>query len=203
MSAIQLRKLRRRIERLNIILDIGRGSIASFALIASATLYLCISTAIAENGIAKACTFVVSADQRLRMEQWAIDGHCASPVRTRVTDRYLGFTCSKGIDTEAICRPRPPVFDSKPFRSARFKPCFDAVLTPTEGEFVVNRVREWVTTGSRKCVWDPDASQLSVEIDLENGQVCMVDQCIPISRLSVVGRARLVRTLLKAFNQPR
>ncbi len=199
MSAIQLRHIRR---RLNMPSGIERGSIAWFALIASATLCLCISTALAENGIATACTIVVSADQRLRMEQWAIDGHCASPVRTRVTDRYLGFTCSKGLDTGAICRSRPPAFDSKPFRSARLKPCFDAVLIPTEGEFVVNRVREWVTTGSGECVWDPDASQLSVEIDLEGGRVCMEDQCIPITRLSVVGRARLARTLLKAFNQP-
>jgi hypothetical protein len=183
-------------------LDVQVISVASFALIAGATLFLSITSAVAENGIPTACTPVVSADQRLRMEQWAIDGHCASPVRTRVTDRYLGFTCSKGPDTAATCRSQPPAFDSKAFRMGRFRQCFDAVVTSTEMEFVVNRVREWVTAEPGKCEWDPDVNLLSVEMDLENARVCIEDQCISITKLSVVGRLRLVRTILKAFNQP-
>jgi hypothetical protein len=202
MSAIRFRKLQHRFACLNTLLDVGIVSVAPIGFAVCASIFLGTSAAVAENGTVTPCPAVVSADQRLQVEHWAIDGHCASPVRTRVTDRYLGFMCTKGIDAGTICRPRPPTFDSKPFRSSRLKPCFDAVLTPTEGEFVVNRVREWVTTGTGKCVWDPEARPLSVEMDLENARVCIEDQCIPITRLSVVGRLRLVRTLLKAFNQP-
>ena len=155
VSSIQLRRLYSSIERLKKLLDVQLICVASFALIASATLFWS-SSAVAENGIPTACTPVVSPDQRLRMEQWAIDGHCASPVQSRVTDRYLGFTCSKGPDTITTCRrPQPPAFVSKAFRMGRFRQCFDAVVTSTEMEFVVNSVREWVTAEPSKCEWDP------------------------------------------------
>jgi hypothetical protein len=202
VSCIQLQWFHGRIERMKEFLDVQVNSVASFALIAGATLFLSTSSAVAESGIPIACTPVVSADQRLRMEQWAIDGHCASPVRTRVTDRYLGFTCSKGQDTLAKCRTQPPVFDSKAFRMGHFRQCFDAIVTSTEMGFVVNRVREWVTAEPGNCEWDPGVSLLSVEMDLENARVCIEDQCISITKLSVVGRLRLVRTILEAFNQP-
>lgn len=49
---------------------------------------------------------------------------------------------------------------------------------------------------------DPDVNLPSVEMDLDDARVCIEAQCISITKLSVVGRRRLVRTILKAFNQP-
>jgi hypothetical protein len=190
------------IERIKNLLGAMVIAVASLVLIAGATLFLSISSAVTAKGVLTACTPVVSADQRLRKEKWAIDGHCDNPTRTRVTDRYLGFTCSKGLGAAATCRLQPPAFDSKAFGRGRFQQCFDADVTSTEMEFVVNRVREWVTAKPGKCEWDPDVNLLSVEMDLDNARVCREDQCISIIRLSVVGRLRLVRTILKAFNQP-
>ena len=39
------------------------------------------------------CRSTISLDKRLVMEQWALPGGCDRPIRTRVTDRFLGFTC--------------------------------------------------------------------------------------------------------------
>lgn len=178
------------------------GSALVFALVAGAAIFPSIGSAVAEDGNLTTCAPVVSADQRLRMEQWAIDGHCARRVRTRVTDRYLGFTCSKERDTSIRCRSYLPTSDSKAFERGSFQRCFDAAATANGAEYTVNRVREWVTSEPGKCEWDPYLNVLAVEMDLENAQVCIEDLCVPTSKLSIVGRMRLVRIILKAFNQP-
>lgn len=199
MSSVRSCRLRDGIERIKERLDVLMIAVASIAISAVAALFLG-TTAVAQEGILTACTPLVSADQRLRMEQWAIDGNCTRPVRTRVTDRYLGFTCSKGPSTSTKCRTLPPVFERKASIKSLYQQCFDAVATSTDMEFAVNRVREWVTSDLSKCEWDPAANLLSVEADLDNAQVCIEDHCISITKLSVVGRLRLVRTILKAFN---
>ena len=194
MSFIQLSWLVASIERL--------GSVLRFALFTSAAIFLSNCPAVAADSAMTACKPVVSPDQRLRMEQWAADGHCASPMRTRVTDRYLGFACVKEVNASTTCRSYLPVSDSRTFGTGKYQHCFDAAVTATDGEYTVNRVREWVTTEPSKCEWDPYMNLLAVEMDLENARVCIEDVCIPITELSVTGRLRLVRAILKAFNQP-
>ncbi|MGD9715241.1 MAG: hypothetical protein AB7V46_24770 [Thermomicrobiales bacterium] len=176
------------------------GSALGAALIACAVIFPSAGSAASEDRNLTACAPVVSADQRLRMERWAIDEHCARPVRTRVIDRYLGFTCSKELDAAVRCRSYLPTFESRALERGNIQRCFDAALTAVEGEYAVSRVREWVTSVSGKCEWDPHL--LAVETDLENAQVCIDELCVATSQLSIVGRLRLLRTILKAFNQP-
>lgn len=178
------------------------GSALGFALAIWAANLLSVYSAASEDRNLTACVPVLSADQRLRLEQWAIDAHCASPVRTRVTDRYLGFTCSKELNESIRCRSHSPTFDSSAFERGNIQRCFDAALTAAEGEYTVSRMREWVISSTGKCEWDPDLKLLAVETDLENAQVCIEELCVSASQLSVVGKLRLVRTVLKAFNQP-
>lgn len=178
------------------------ASALGFALSACAATFPGVGSAASEDRNLTACPPVVSADQRLRMEHWAIDGRCTSPVRTRVTDRYLGFTCLKELEAAASCRSYLPTFESRALERENIQRCFDAALTMVEGKYMVSRVREWVTSSAGKCEWDPYLNLLAAETDLESGRACIEELCISTSRLSVVGRLRLVRTILKAFNQP-
>jgi hypothetical protein len=85
-------------------------------------------------------------------KQWAPPGGCERPVRTRVTDRFLGFSCLENIPESSTCRSFAPSAESRAFDTSRFFRCIDLVVTNTDAGIVVSRMREWAATPKR-CDW--------------------------------------------------
>ena len=81
--------------------------------------------------------------QALVMEQWALPGGCDRPIRTRVTDRFLGFTCVERSAEFSVCKSYLPGVDSKVFDTAKSFRCVDFGVTDQDGVVVVSRMREW------------------------------------------------------------
>jgi hypothetical protein len=147
------------------------------------------------------CPMTASLDHRLLMEQWALAGDCQRPVRSRVTDRFLGYTCHEQSAHTTACRSFLPGPASRVFDTSRHFRCFEIAVTASEAGIVVNLVREWVAPEPRKCDWDPSINRLAMEVDLDNAQVCTAAMCLPIDRLSVIGKTRLRHLLEKAFRE--
>jgi hypothetical protein len=146
------------------------------------------------------CRSNVSLDGRLLMQQWGApspDG-CTQPLKTRVTDRFLGFTCVElGIEA-ATCRAFLPGADSRAYDTAKFFRCVDLGLTGWEDGITISRLREWASLKD-ECNWDPGAEVIAMEVDFDNGLVCAATLCMPAERLSVVGKLRLRQLLESAF----
>ena len=134
------------------------------------------------------------------MQQWAAAGACAQPVRTRVIDRFLGFTCVERGTDAAVCRGFVPVADSREFDTTNFFRCYDLGLTGSLEGIQINRLREW-TAPQDQCDWDPNADVLAMEVDFDNGQVCVAALCMPVERLSAIGKVRLKHLLESAFRE--
>ena len=79
-----------------------------------------------------ACGEQVSLDNRLVMQQWAAPGDCQKPTRTRVTDRFLGFTCLEETTEVTHCRSFLPDRDSRAFDTAEYNRCIDIGVTDSE-----------------------------------------------------------------------
>ena len=155
--------------------------------------------AAAEAGLVH-CGSTVSLEKRLHMQQWAPAGACAQPVKTRVVDRFLGFTCVEpGTDTP-LCRGFVPAVDSRMYDTTNFYRCYDLGLTASMEGININRIREWAAEQDQ-CDWDPYANVLAMEVDFDNGQVCVAASCMPISRLSAIGMVRLRHLLESAFRE--
>lgn len=146
------------------------------------------------------CRSTISLDKRLVMEQWALPGGCDRPIRTRVTDRFLGFTCLERSAEFSVCRSYLPGIDSKAFDTAKSFRCVDLGLTDQEGVVVVSRMREWAAE-PKQCDWDPYAGVLAMELDFDNGQVCVAALCMAVDRLSAIGKIRLKELVASAFRE--
>jgi hypothetical protein len=145
------------------------------------------------------CNSTISLEKRLIMEQWAQAGACDRPVRTRLTDQFLGFTCvsQAGADT---CRSFVPGPASRAFDTAKGFRCVDVALTEVDGGVAVSRMREWAAV-PKQCSWDPSLGVLAMEVDFDNGQVCAAAFCMPMDRLSAIGKVRLRRLVTSAFQE--
>jgi hypothetical protein len=144
------------------------------------------------------CGEKVSVDNRLVMEQWAVPGDCQKPTKTRVTDRFLGFTCLEETMEVVNCRAFLPAGGSRAFDTARYLRCIDIGITDSEEGALISRMREWVGLQAN-CEWDPSAELLAFEIDFVFRRVCIAGLCMAASGLSVVGRLRLRRAISTAF----
>ena len=146
------------------------------------------------------CNFIVSLDKRLLVEQWAMPGHCSRPMRTRMTDQFLGFTCFQLSSEINGCRPFIPRVDSRAFDTAKSFRCVDVAVMHGDGGIEVNRLREWAAP-PKQCEWDPKAGVLAMEVDFEHGQVCLAAFCIDINRLSAIGMTRLRHLITSALEE--
>jgi hypothetical protein len=146
------------------------------------------------------CSSVVSFDQRLLMELWATPGDCGRPTRTRVTDQFLGFSCSQFFPERVGCRAFMPRADSRALDTAKGFRCVEVALTDGDRGVEINRLREWAAP-PRQCTWDASAGVLAMEVDFEHRQVCLEALCIEIARLSVIGTTRLRRLITTALEQ--
>jgi len=152
----------------------------------------------AESSLVR-CNSTISLEKRLVMEQWAQAGACDRPVRTRLTDQFLGYTCvgQAGADT---CRSFVPGPASRAFDTAKGFRCVDVALTEVDGGVAVSRMREWAAV-PKQCSWDPSLGVLAMEVDFDNGQVCAAAFCMPVDRLSAIGKVRLRRLVTSAFQE--
>jgi hypothetical protein len=146
------------------------------------------------------CNSIVSFDKRLLMEQWALPGHCDRPVRTRVTDQFLGFSCFQLSPERIGCRPFMPRVDSRALDTAKRFRCVDVAVMDGDGGIEIKRLREWAAP-PKQCVWDPSAGVLAMEVDFEHSQVCLAAFCIDINRLSAIGMTRLRRLITSALEE--
>lgn len=151
------------------------------------------------SGLAQ-CESIISLEKRLIMERWARQDGCERPVRARFTDRFLGYTCTTEAATDR-CHAFVPGYQSRAFDTSQVFRCVDVALTADDdGRVTVNRMREWAAV-PKQCDWDPAAGILAMEIDFDNGQVCIGASCMAIDRLTPIGRIRLQRLVTSAFRE--
>jgi hypothetical protein len=134
------------------------------------------------------------------MEQWAMPGNCDRPVRTRVTDQFLGFTCYQFSNEIIACRSFIPRLDSRAFDTAKGFRCVDVAVMDGNGGIEINRLREWAAP-PKQCEWDPYTGVLATEVDFAHSQVCLAAFCIDIDRLSAIGMTRLRRLITSALEE--
>ena len=146
------------------------------------------------------CSSVVSFEQRLLMELWATPGHCSRPTRTRVTDQFLGFSCSQFFPERVRCRAFMPGADRRALDTAKGFRCVEVTLIDGDRGVEIYRLREWAAP-PMQCTWDPSAGVLAMEVDFEHRQVCLQALCIEIDRLSAIGTTRLRRLITTAVEQ--
>jgi hypothetical protein len=144
------------------------------------------------------CGSTASLDSRLLMQQWAAPGACTRPVRTRVTDRFLGFTCVENGTDAAVCRSYVPGAESRAHDTSKFFRCVELGLTGSAEGVAIGRIREWAAPKDH-CDWDPGAGILAMEVDFERSLVCAATLCMPVERLTVIGKLRLKQLLESAF----
>ncbi len=147
------------------------------------------------------CAPSASLEGRLVMEQWTRDGDCAEPVRTRVTDRFLGIACLEEGPDVTICRAFVPPPGSRAFNTTRVFRCVDIALADTEQGTVISRMREWAAP-TRACDWALAGEVLAMEVDFARGYVCVGGLCMPVAKLSTLGKLRLrelIETALREF----
>ena len=146
------------------------------------------------------CTSTISLEKRLVFEQWSLPDGCERPMRTRVIDRFLGYTCIEEQSQVATCRAYIPGPDSRAFDTSEVFRCVDLGVTPSEDGVAVSRLREWAAP-QKTCDWRPNLQLLAMEVDFDNGHVCVAALCMPADRLSVVGKWRFRLLIEKAFRE--
>jgi hypothetical protein len=151
-----------------------------------------------EGQVTVACGEQVSLDNRLVMLQWAAPGECQKPTKTRVIDRFLGFTCLEVTAEVSHCRAFLPDRGSRAFDTAKYNRCIDIGVTDSEDGVVITRMREW-TGIQANCEWDPSLQLLGLEVDFKFRQVCIAGLCMAANRLSAIGRLRLRHAIATAF----
>lgn len=144
------------------------------------------------------CPSTVSLEGRLVMQQWAPRGGCDKPVRTRVTDRFLGFSCVEANAGASVCRAYAPPPGSRQLDTSQVFRCVDLVVMPTEMGTVLTRMREWVGPSSA-CDWTYARDLLTMEVDFARGEVCSGNLCISAARLTAIGQLRLRHLIEKAL----
>jgi len=146
------------------------------------------------------CASIASLDGRLLMEQWAPAGECDRPIRTRVTDRFLGFICVENVAERTVCRSFAPPPGSDKFDTSRFFRCVDIAVTETDAGPTVIRMREWVAA-PKECDWNRTVNVPSMEVDFTRAEVCAGGLCIGVDRLSGIGKVRLRHLIAKTFQE--
>jgi hypothetical protein len=148
------------------------------------------------------CPTVVSAEGRLLTEQWAAAQGCDKPLRTRVTDRFLGFTCTEGQADAVACRAFLPPPGSRAFDTSRHFRCVDFAVTDTELGTVFTRMREWIEP-SKTCDWSRPGESPAMELDFGGGRVCVMPGglCITVGMLTPIGKVRLRQSIEKALRE--
>lgn len=155
----------------------------------------------AQDSNLTACPTTVSREGRLMMEQWSASGDCSKPSRTRVVDRFLGFTCTEPVTGPARCRAYWPGEGSRAFDTTRHYRCIDVAVTASEEGTRANRMREWIATQPKQCNWSPDLPVLAMEVDFDNGEVCLASFCVGARQLSPLGRLRLRHLVERALRE--
>ena len=151
------------------------------------------------QGSLQKCPSTVSPEGRLVMEQWAQDGNCERPVRTRVTDRFLGYSCrEESPESRTACRAFTSPPKSREFDTSRLFRCVDMALTDTEAGPFIGRIREWVGPAN-ECDWSRSPNVLTMEVDFARGEVCTGGLCLVVTRLSPIGKVRLRHLIEKAL----
>ena len=146
------------------------------------------------------CAPTSSLEGRLVMEQWAPDGECAAPVRTRMTDRFLGIACVEDSPDVTACRAFVPPPESRAFNTSHVFRCVDIALADTEQGTVISRLVEWAAP-SKICDWKEAQKLLTMEVDLVRGDVCVGGLCIAAGRLSAIGKVRLRELIQSALRE--
>jgi hypothetical protein len=149
----------------------------------------------------KACAPVASLDGRLVMQQWAREEACAQPLRTRVTDRFLGIACREDSPDVTACRAFTPPSGSRAFNTTRVFRCVDVALADTEQGIVVSRLVEWAAPAPKVCDWTATRDALVMEVDFARGDVCVGGLCMPVERLSLIGKLRLRELIESALRE--
>ena len=150
------------------------------------------------NGFVRCPTFT-SSDQRLTMEQWAPDSTCRRPTRTRVVDRFLGYSCLEEKPGNAKCRAHVPGPHSRAFDTSKHYRCVGVDVTASPEGVTVTQLRERVVSEPKACDWEPPLNVLAAEVDFANSQVCVAALCLPVARLPAIGKLRLRRTVEQAL----
>ena len=150
----------------------------------------------------RVCPLVVSADGRLLTQQWTTSQDCAETVRTRVTDRFLGFTCTQEFADDVVCRPFLPPPGSRAFDTSRRFRCVDFAVTDTELGIVFSRMREWLEP-TRSCDWNRSGELPAMEVDFAGGRVCVLPGglCMSVALLTPIGKVRLRGSIEKALRE--
>jgi hypothetical protein len=146
------------------------------------------------------CALAISPDYRLTIERWAPTGECKRPVRTRVTDRFLGFACLKNAAGRSTCRSFAPPLPSRALDAAGLFHCVEMFLTATDAGIVVTRTRQWVAS-TKVCDWSPSLEAPVTEVDFGRSEICAGGICIPAYRISTTGKVRLRRLVETGFRQ--
>jgi hypothetical protein len=171
------------------------------ALLAAAMLLAAAPSRADAEAALQACAPVVSLEGRLVMQQWAGEGGCASPVRTRITDRFLGIACLDESPGISICRAFTPPPGSRAFDTTRVFRCVDIAIADTEQGIVIARMREWAAPAPRVCDWTEGREQLAMEVDFARGYVCVGGLCMPVAKLSALGKIRLRGLIERALRE--
>jgi hypothetical protein len=154
-----------------------------------------------QHGAVEACAPIASLEGRLVMQQWAQRVACEEPVRTRVTDRFLGIACLEDGPDVSICRAFTPPPGSRAFNTTRVFRCVDIALADTEQGVVVARLVEWAAPAPKVCDWSEARGVLAMEVDFARGYVCVAGLCLPVDRLTVLGRLRLRELIESALRE--
>ena len=151
-----------------------------------------------------AMRFVNNAGRSTGERRMGRERKLRGPVRVRITDRRLGFTCVKAVgDATTRCRAFVPPPMAQELDRSRFVHCVGVELTTSPGAVSLSRVDEWIGA-SLPCALYPPEQTTTAQIDLELGRACITpgEQCIAIARLSALGRRRvqgIVQKAVKAF----
>jgi hypothetical protein len=150
------------------------------------------------------CPPAVSADDRLLTERWTAGEPeaCDTPVQTRVTDRFLGFTCTQGQADAVACHAFLPPPGSRAFDTSRHFRCVDFAVTDTELGTVFTRMREWIEP-TKTCDWSRSGELPAMEVDFGGGRACVMPGglCISVGMLTPIGKVRLRQSIEKALRE--
>lgn len=146
----------------------------------------------------KPCHPTVSLEGQIVIEQWAPADSCEMPVRRRVTDRFLGYSCLESDPQSVACRPFVPPPESRAFDTSRIFRCLDMAVVDTEMGIAITKMSEWVSP-SKECDWTRSLNLPAMEVDFAKREVCVRGLCISAGRLSLIGQLRLRHLIEKAL----
>ena len=100
-----------------------------------------------------------------------------------------------------MCRAFTPPPGSRAFNTSRVFRCVDIALADTEQGIVVSRLMEWAAPAPKVCDWTAAREALAMEVDFVRGDVCVGGLCMPVDRLSTIGKLRLRELIESALRE--